>query len=399
MMSTCIGAIALALSILYSKGVWVGRALDFFPLAFLLALFMSLGACAIRYCFKSPYVTMVETKVRFFKSLPVAFWGVLCCFLPDFPSQAWRAGILFLSFFVWIDVLLADFRSLRSISSFERVAEAIQKRFSRAIKTKNMHTLLSEFESVMLVCEKVFSESASQETQKSAKLVMDSVERILSSLPQMNLPVGDKSIESLFDRYFLFQAVVAKKLETLVSLVQKNPSDVKWDLLIKLLTRMTVLFGSVYENFGGPFLILLGEIAHFLQRNHSQKEMDVYAGCVEVAKSLLEHALQKKKNAETLLKPVFTQLEFFMKERFRKDRTINAAYLMQPFAEIGEFLYQPSFLELSGREELIGELKRILSQFSVLETISERLGETGQTDTSASYHEDLPFMKKRPDSE
>ena len=85
-----------------------------------------------------------------------------------------------------------------------------------------------------------------------------------------------------------------------------------------------------------------------------------------------------------------------MKERFRRDRTINPAYLMQPFAEIATFLTHPSFSTLVGREEIVSDLKRILSQFAVLETISERLGETHPTDTASTYQQDIPYLKPTP---
>lgn len=393
-MSTLLGVLALVISILYSQGLWVSRAFEVLPWGFFVAFFMSFSLWCASTFMKSSYAALAEAKRPFIRSYPLAFAGLLLLFLPDWPSQDIRAGLLFLLFFAWIDALAYDVRAVRYTISFEGASEALKKKITHAIRSKDLSKTLSAFESVSLLCEKTFSENDFQDLQESSTLMIVSVEEVLSALPQITLPTADQAVESLLDRYFLFQAVVSKKLGVLFSLIKKNPSDLKWSLLIKMLTKMTVLFGSLHENFGTPFFMTMGDIALFLQSNHSDKEMDAYAGCVESIKALIDHASQKKKDAKALVAPLFNRLEFFMKERFRKDRTINAALLMQPFAEVGEFLSQPSFLSLNGREELVSDLKRVLSQFAVLETISERMGETGQTDTSSSYQEDLPFLKK-----
>ena len=393
MMSSFIGALALVLCFFYSEETWVQRSFDFFSTAFLWAFFISVIVGAVKCFMKSTYAAVAEAKSYGIRSFPIAFLGILLLVLPDFSVQEWRAGILFILFFVWIDALKYDLNAIRYNMSFEGASETLKKAMKQAIKSKDLNKTLSEFESVILLSEKTFKEHDSLDVQKSVQFIISTVDEILLALPQMTLPSGEKEIESLLDRYVLFQAVVSKKMEGIITYVRNEPSEFKWDLLIKLLTKMTILFGSVYENFGGPFFLTMGDSALYLQSIHSTKEMDAYAGCVEAIKALLDHSLQKKKDAQPIVTPLLNKLEFFMKERFRKDRTINAAMLMQPFAEIGEFLSQQAFLSLNGREELLGDLKRILSQFAILETISERMGETGQTDTEASYHEDLPFLK------
>ena len=395
MMATLLGIVALVFSLLYSKDVWVENAFDFFPQAFLWAFLTSFLVASLNSFLRSPYATFSEPKKRRLRGYPIAFLGLLILFLPDWPDREFRAGLLLVLFFAWIDALKYDVKSIRHVISFDGVSQTLKQRLSKALLSKDLSKTLSEFESIALLCEKTFSSQDPQDLQRSTQLMTESVEDILSALPRITLPVADKAVESLLDRYYLFQAVVSKKLEGITSIVRSAPSDIKWDLLIKLLTKMTIIFGSIYENFGGPFLMMMGDMALFLQGSRSTKEMDAYAGCVEAIKALLDHSLQKKKDAGTIVSPLLSKLEFFMKERFRKDRTINAALLMQPFAEIGEFLSQESFLALNGRDTLMSDLKRILSQFAVLETISERMGETGQTDTSSSYHEDLPFLKKQ----
>ena len=257
---------------------------------------------------------------------------------------------------------------------------------------RDLTKTLTQFELIAQLCEKSVTEHDGQDVEQGGRFFVESVEEVISQLPQMTLPPGGE-VSSLLDRYYLFQAVVSKALHGMYSLLEKNPTDRAWELFIKVLTKLTILFGALYENYGGPFFMMMGDMASSLQQRKSEKEMDVYAGCVEAIKALIDHANQKKKDAHAYVQPLLNKLEFFMKERFRHDRTINAALLMQPFAEIGQFLSQEGYGSLSGREEIMSDLKRVLSQFAVLETISERLGESGQTDTSSSYHEDLPFMK------
>lgn len=393
-MSTLLGVLALVISVLYSKEVWVFRTLELLSWGFFVAFFMSFSLWCASTFMRSSYATLAEAKRPFIRSYPLSFMGLLLLFLPDWPSPEIRVGLLFLLFFAWIDALSYDMKAVRYTMSFEGASETLHKKLAQSIRSKDLSKTLSAFESISLLPEKTFSENDFQDLQSSSALLIGAVEEVLSALPQITLPKADQAVESLLDRYFLFQGVVSKKLNVLFSLVKKNPSDLKWSLLIKMLTKMTVSFGSLYENFGTPFFMTMGDAALFLQGTRSDKEMDAYAGCVEAIKALIDCAWQKKKDAKALVSPLFNRLEFFMKERFRKDRTINAALLMQPFAEIGDFLSQPSMLSLNGREELVSDLKRVLSQFAILETISERMGEPGQTDTSSSYQEDLPFLKK-----
>lgn len=398
-MITLLGSLFFFFCFPVAPTIWLERANSLLPWAFLLGLFMSLALLTIKSVVQPAFKSVEWAGKATTLGLPVAFLGLLVTFIPHKGYDKEAAIIAYILFFMWIDATFFDMFLLRRRFSFDGAAKLLSRRLHRALCSRNLNAILTEFESISLLCEEVFTRPNTPEVREGAQLFLTSVGQIVTHIPQINVPRDEKETETLLDTYFVFQAIVAKKLETLLIEVKESPSDQKWDLLIKMLSKITVLFLTIHESFSIPFLSLTEDLALLLQTLKSSKEMELYAGCVEAIKATLENSLAKKRDARVSAGPIMHKLEALMKERFRRDRTINPAYLMQPFAEIASFLTHPSFSQLIGREELVADLKRILSQFAVLETISERIGETHLTDTSATYQQDIPYMKQEKEEE
>ena len=394
-MITILGSLLLFFTFPFQSNLWTERASSFLPWAFLFGLFFSLALLTTKSALHLPFLSVSWPAKGFLVSLPLALLGLLTTFIPA-PRQGELAVLAFVLFFLWLDALLFDVWSIRRMVSFDGTARLVQTRLRRALRSRNLHLILAEFESTALFVEEAFSLGNSANTRKSSNLFLSAVEQVLTAIPQVLPPKEEKEAETLLDMYAIFQAEVAKKLESLAFQVKKSPHDIQWELLIKMVAQVTALFLSIQEHLSSPFLLIMEELAKTLQESHSPKEMELYAGCVEAIKGVIEHALSKKKDARVYTSPLLNKLEYLMKERFRRDRTINPAYLMQPFAEIATFLTHPSFSTLVGREEIVSDLKRILSQFAVLETISERLGETHPTDTASTYQQEIPYLKPTP---
>lgn len=398
-MITLLGALFLFFSFPVNPTPWLEKADTLLPWAFLFGLFMSFALLTVKSVVQPTFKSVSWHERGLTIGLPFAFLGLLMTFLPHTELHKEVAVIAYILFFVWIDATFVDIFLLRRRFSFNGAAKLLSSRLRRAVHSRDLHATLSEFESISLLCEEVFSLPNTPETREGAQLFLSSIEQILAHIPQINLPKDEKETETLLDTYFVFQAIVAKKLETFIIDIKGAPSDQKWDLLIKMLSKVTSLFLSLNESFSVPFLSLTEDLAIYLQEQKSSKEVELYAGSVEAIKAILEFASLKRRDACTYAGPVLHKLESLMKERFRRDRTINPAYLMQPFAEIATFLTHPSFTALPGKEELMSDLKRILSQFAVLETISGRMGETHATDTAATYQQDIPYIKQKQQEE
>lgn len=392
MFATCIGILFLISTYATELMYWLPVATGLLPFAFLLALFMSLALFVVTCLLRAPLTSFLyKTPWYHTLTLPLASIGLLLSLVITTDSQI--SAAIFLLFFVWIDALCFQARALKLGLSFEGIARQAQHKLNLALGTKDLQKVLLAFDSLSSLCEEVFVEKNMHDIQQICPLMVEGVEKILTCMPRLTLPQEIKEAQTLIDTYVVFQSLIAKRIDNFIASTKKESSDIKWQALIKLVSQMTSLFLMIDENFSLPFLAQLSDCAAFLQKNKSLEELEVYARCVESAKTLLDHALAKKKNGKLTLSPLVQKLEFLMKERFRQDRSINTAYLMQPFAEIANYLAHPSFLSLMGREELISDLKRILSQFAILETISGRMGEVEQTDTSASYKEDIPYLK------
>lgn len=396
-MITIVGALFLFFCFPLAQNIWLERSTTLLPWAFLLGLFLSFLLLAVKSIVPPAFKSVDWKQKGYTLGLPVAFIGLLLTFIPHQQFEKEAVLTSYILFFIWIDVTLCDMILLRRRFSFEGASHLLEKRLHRALCSRNFHSILSEFESISLLCEEAFSRPNTPEVREAAQLFLDATEQIVKHIPQVNIPKEEKEAETLLDTYFVFQAIVAKKIETLMVEVKETPSDQKWEQIIKILSKVTSLFLSLHESFSIPFLSLIEDLALLLQTLKSTKELELYAGCVEAVKATLEHSLAKRRDARVAAGPIMHKLESLMKERFKRDRTINPAYLMQPFAEIASFLTHPSFAQLAGKEELISDLKRILAQFAILETISERIGETHPTDTAATYQQDIPYIQQKQD--
>jgi hypothetical protein len=158
-------------------------------------------------------------------------------------------------------------------------------------------------------------------------------------------------------------------------------------------------FHGYHESLG--FLLLMTLVRETVRADGeiaaADRDVEVISGFSEVTKALIDRAVVRGLSDKGAILKVLAILEARVKESFRREKTINPALLMQPFAEVGQMLAGASYSTLPDREEIIAELRRILNQFAALEGVTSRLEVSVEgTDTASSFHEDLPFTAPRP---
>lgn len=208
---------------------------------------------------------------------------------------------------------------------------------------------------------------------------------------------GSDQESSLLDSYTVVEAMVAKRLSSICREALQSESLIGFETLIWLDGKLALAFHRRYPSLG--HLILLS-ISLTLQQAEgaidcTSREIEYIAMLSELIKSYIDQTLATKRSDRAAIFRTLSLLESHLKESFRLDRKINPAFLMQPFAEVGELLAEDKYTTMPDRDEVLAELRRLLSQFAVLESVRAQMdvGVDG-TDTKASYHEDKPFLPK-----
>jgi hypothetical protein len=171
---------------------------------------------------------------------------------------------------------------------------------------------------------------------------------------------------------------------------------------VRLTGKLFLTFHGYHPSLGFLLLVTLSQISQKAEGKIERWEFDVELMSVfsEVIKSLIDKSLERGIPDTASIIKVLAILETHVKESFRREKSVNPAFLMQPFAEIGQMLAAPRYNALKDREEIIAVLRRILAQFAAIENVTGRLEITGEgTDTKASFREDLPFTIPRAKTE
>jgi len=111
----------------------------------------------------------------------------------------------------------------------------------------------------------------------------------------------------------------------------------------------------------------------------------------ETTKLLMAYSKEKNESYRDLIITSLATLEQVVKMLFRNNREGNVVFLMQPFAEIAEFIGQDDMRAFPDREEYLREIKRVLNEFQALQVVSKNVEGVAE-DSTASYQQDMPYM-------
>lgn len=114
----------------------------------------------------------------------------------------------------------------------------------------------------------------------------------------------------------------------------------------------------------------------------------------ETSKQLLAYTKERNESFRDLIMTSLGGLEQVVKMIYKQNRDVNVALLMQPFAEIGEFIGSDKMQAFPNRDEVIKEIRRVLTEFQALQVVTknvETIAPHVAEDSSSSYQQDMPY--------
>lgn len=116
----------------------------------------------------------------------------------------------------------------------------------------------------------------------------------------------------------------------------------------------------------------------------------------ETSKQLLAYTKERNESFRDLIMTSIGGLEQVVKMIYKQNREVNVALLMQPFAEIGEFIGSDKMQAFPNRDDVIKEIRRILTEFQALQVVTknvETMAPHIAEDSSSSYQQDMPYTR------
>jgi hypothetical protein len=167
------------------------------------------------------------------------------------------------------------------------------------------------------------------------------------------------------------------------------------DNVISQFGKMGVFFARHYPQAATLPISFLMKCAKLAQdKDESEIVTRATLALSETCKAFLAFTKERNESIKELTMGTLMTLEKLVKMIFKKSKEINAVLLMQPFAEIGEFIGSDQMKSFPDREIILNEIRRILNEFQSLQIVTqniETIAPAVAEDSTASFKEDMPY--------
>ncbi len=309
-----------------------------------------------------------------------------------------------LAFYVWLVGFGVGFDALRFYynRSFNYTyAPFLVKRLAQdlesAVKNNEEAKAFEYLEVVIDACAKATHKRQIRFASTSLNAVQTLIESYVQQASQTGVMQKEVTGLTFLDKVNSLCIFVSERLIWVFDEAIKENADPIAENIISEFGKMSVFFArhsALVAQIPLSFLAKCADIAQ--EKKHDGLLIRIALTLSETTKLLLAYTKERNESFRDLVISAIATLEQIVKQIFKQSRDINVALLMQPFAEIGQFIGSDDMRSFPDREEVIKEIRRILTEFQSLQVISKNIETMGPAlgeDSSSSYHEDLPFTK------
>lgn len=199
---------------------------------------------------------------------------------------------------------------------------------------------------------------------------------------------------SFFDKVNYLCLFVCERLEWMNELAIRSHIRPVATEIMTTFGRLSLFFSRHSPDLASHPLAFLLKCARDAQH---ENEQDIVIRSTlalsETCKAFIRLSQEKKESFKTLIFDCISTMEDIAKMMYLHNKEINPALLMQPFAEVGEFMGTKQALTCPDRDEIFNALRRSLAQFQTLQMVSSNMEEilSGAQDTSSTFQDDIPF--------
>lgn len=325
-----------------------------------------------------------------------SFAGIIIMSYQPIPV-VWCFGISVILAGIILDLLRLAYFRLQYRRSPEGIADWFVERMKVAVRRHDERLHALSFEMVFTLIAGYIKCGELGGLRIFCQKIVAASDLWLGAMAKLSLfRIPSETEETLLDRYSLAEAMTAKRLAWIIKEACEEGSPTALEEIVRFAGKLFLSFHGYHPLLGFVILVTLSQVNQKVDGKIDRWDRDAEINAVfsEIVKSLIDKVLERRIPDTESIAKVLAILETHVKESFRREKMVNPAFLMQPFAEIGQMLAAPRYEALPDREEIIANLRRILAQFAALETVTGRIEIQGEgTDTASTFHEDLPFTR------
>ncbi len=193
---------------------------------------------------------------------------------------------------------------------------------------------------------------------------------------------------SFLDKVNSLAIFISERLSWLYNIVQEEKCQPIAESIISEYGKMSVFFARHNTKVAAIPIAFLYTCAE--KSKHPDSLIRISLTLSETVKRLIAYTKERNESMQTLVLTALNTLEQVVKMLYKQNRDVNVVLLMQPFAEIAEFVGQDDMRSFPDRDDVLREIKRVLTEFQALQMVSKKV-EMAE-DSTSSYKQDMPYM-------
>lgn len=280
-----------------------------------------------------------------------------------------------LAFGITIDMIIIFVRRLLMYSYDKFLLKRLDKVSVWLVKHEREKEAFSWLETAIEVAAKAIDKKNIHVAKDALKAVQTMCEHFMRAASKVGAlrPVGTPG-PSLLDEVNSLLVYISRRLEWLNSLSLKNNVDPINEEIIGTYAKMSLFFCRFNPDLAKLPLLFVEKCAKTaLDAGHDEVVAQTCLTLSEVAKGMLIISKEIGESRKNAIISCLQYLEGIAQAIFQKNKETNLALLMQPFAEVAATLADDVNKQIVERDEVIGELKRILQSFGALDQVLNRL--------------------------
>lgn len=350
-------------------------------------------ACAQEFFVKDRWVAPTFALLVLFLLFSLSF-VLLAPSAHAFDRLVWVCLWVF-SFGVGVDVLWMHCKRLfgytRNVCLFERLSRAVLKAVRDEKESEAVEWIGIAMDSVL----KAMQQGKITYVSKSFVGMHELVETYVKQLARMQslapATVAEVQGPSFSDKINFLSLFVSERLQWLYqNAVRLHAHPVAEEVLSEF-AKLALFFSRHNERVAMLCVSFITKCALFSKNEDALIRASLTLS--QLCKEVYRESRERRESLRDLLLNALFAAEQIVKELYKKNKEINPALLMQPFAEIAQFLGQAEGEGIPERQEVLKEIRRILASFQSLELVIQNLEPvtTMPEDTTSTYSQDLPY--------
>ncbi len=314
-------------------------------------------------------------------------------------------GITQLLFGCWIVAFGAAFDLLRRLFfhvaryadvSFllERMAKQVTKYLKHKDETAALNAIVVVVETCNLAIHKGQITVAGSCIDSIQKLTEVYIQEMAQSELLNALHLAEEA-PSFLDKVNVLCLVTCERLLWIYERSLAEHAEPVAEVIIAVFGKMSLTFSRYNER---PALLPLAFVSKcaVISQAKGREEFVIRSALAlsETCKAFIRLSHEKKQSCKEQIFACIVNMEEVIKMLFRANKSINPVLLMQPFAEVAQFIGADAMQSVLDREEILGELKRVLTQFQSLQVVVPAVADMmdmAAKDTSSTFAQDSPF--------